>query len=380
MHHLPVYLDYNATTPLHPEVLDAMMPYFTQHFGNAASSNHLFGWNAHEAVAIAREQAAQLIKASPAEIIFTSGATESVNLAIKGVYEMYAAKGNHIITCCTEHKAVLDTCKHLQKNGADITILSVKEDGIINLDDLENSIKPNTILIAVMYANNETGVLQPVFEIGQIAHKHKVLFFSDATQAVGKVGVNVIDDNIDLLAFNGHKLYGPKGAGALFVRRKSPKVKVMPQIDGGGHENGLRSGTLNVPGIVGLGKACGISEVNLEKNFRKLLAFRNKLETELLSISGSFINGHKINRLPNTCNIGFERTEKNSLLTGLSKKLAVSSGSACTSALPEPSHVLKAMGLTDLRAGNSLRFSIGIFTTEEEIDFAIKAVKKLCEP
>ena len=379
MLHLPVYLDYNATTPVHPQVLEAMMPFFTTHFGNAASSNHLFGWNAHEAVEQAREQVAKLIHAEPGEIIFTSGATEAVNLAMKGVYEMYAAKGNHIITCATEHKAVLDTCKHLEKNGASVTYLSVNKGGLINLTELENALKNTTILIAVMYANNETGVIQPIKEIGNIAHNHNILFFSDATQAAGKIPVHILNDNIDLLAMSAHKLYGPKGTGALYMRRKNPRPKLSPLIDGGGHEKGMRSGTLNVAGIVGFGTACALSKINFDENYKRIISLRNRLEEALLSLDESFLNGNKTGRLPNTCNIGFSLADKNNLLAAISKKVAVSSGSACTSALPQPSHVLKAMGLNTTQANNSLRLSIGIFTTEDEIDFAIKTIKEFME-
>jgi len=374
---LPVYLDYNATTPVDSRVLEEMLPYFSQHFGNAASRSHAFGWEAEEAVNYAREQVAQLIGAEPKEIIFTSGATESDNLALKGVFEMYASKGNHIITVKTEHKAVLDACKHLEKLGADITYLNVNPDGLIDLSELENSIKPATILVAVMYANNETGFIQPIREISAIAKKHGVLFFTDATQATGKIPVNVNEDGIDLMAFSAHKMYGPKGVGALYVRRKNPRVKVTAQMDGGGHERGMRSGTLNVPGIVGFGKACELCRIEMKKETERIKSLRDRLENELLKQEGIVVNGNRENRLYNVSNLSFKYPGGESIMPAIQKNIAVSSGSACSSASPEPSHVLKAMGLEDEQAHSSLRFSLGRFTTDEEIDYTIDEVKEV---
>lgn len=374
MLNLPIYLDNNATTPMDPRVLEVMMPYFTTKFGNAASRSHQFGWDAEEAVDYAREQIASLINANPKEIIFTSGATESDNLAIKGVFEMYSAKGKHIITLNTEHKAVLDTCKHLEKLGAEITYLSVNEEGLLNLADLEAAMRPDTILVSVMYANNEIGVIQPVKEIAAIAHKYGALFMTDATQAVGKIPVDVIADGIDLMAFSAHKMYGPKGVGALYVRRKNPRVKVTAQMDGGGHERGMRSGTLNVPGIVGLGMACELCQKEMESDSKRIIALRDKLETELLKMEEAYLNGSKEHRLPHVANISFKYVEGEGLMMGV-KDLAVSSGSACTSASLEPSYVLKNLGLDDELAHSSLRFGLSRFTTEEEIDYAINHVK-----
>jgi cysteine desulfurase len=325
-------------------------------------------------VKFARERVARLIHAIPEEIVFTSGATEADNLAIKGVYEMYAAKGNHIISVVTEHKAVLDTGKHLEKTGADITWLSVRPDGLISLNELESCIKPNTILISVMYANNETGVIQPVKAISEIAKKHGVLFFTDATQAVGKIPVDVIRDGIDLMAFSAHKIYGPKGVGALYVRRKDPRVKLTAQMDGGGHEKGMRSGTLNVPGIVGFGQACEICLNEMEIESQRARALRDKLENALLKAGDTGLNGNRQFRLPQVSNIAFSGMDANALMMGLQKDIALSSGSACTSATPEPSYVLKAMGVEDNLAKSSLRFSLGRSTTEEEIDFVIHRV------
>ena len=372
---LPVYLDHNATTPCDPRVVETMIPYFTEHYGNAASRNHQFGWQAEEAVEFAREQAANLIGATPKEIIFTSGSTEGVNLAIKGVVEMYAVKGNHIITANTEHKAVLDTCAHLEKHGASVTYLSVNAEGIISAAELEAAIRPETILISVMYANNETGSLQPVREIGQIAKKHGVLFFCDATQAIGKVPVDVIRDGIDLMCFSGHKFYGPKGVGALYIRRKDPRVRLVAQMDGGGHEKGVRSGTLNVPSIAGLGKACAIAKLEMTAEAIRLSGLRDRLENGLLQLPGTSVNGSLTDRLPQVTNIAFKNAESEGLLMAINKDVAVSSGSACTSASIEPSYVLKAMGLSDDQAHSSLRFSVGRFTTEEEIDFTIEKIK-----
>ena len=371
---LPIYLDHNATTPMDPRVLEAMLPYFVENFGNAASRNHSFGWQAEEAVDYSREQIAQLIGADAKEIIFTSGATEGNNLGIKGVFEMYASKGNHIITCTTEHKAVLDTCKHLEKLGAEVTYLEVQPDGLIDLKQLEAAMKPTTILVAIMYANNEIGVIQPVKEIGAIAKKHGALFFTDAVQAVGKIPVDVIADGIDIMSFTAHKLYGPKGVGALYVRRKNPRVKVTAQIDGGGHERGMRSGTLNVPGIVGFGKACELARLEMVSDTERISKLRDKLENALKVIDETYVNGNTAHRLPHVSNISFKYVEGEGLLMGFNKDIALSSGSACTSASLEPSYVLKALGLGDDLAHSSLRFGLGRNTTEEQIDFTIKAV------
>ena len=372
----PIYLDHNATTPCDPRVVDAMIPYFTNNFGNAASRNHPFGWQAEEAVDYAREQVAKLIGADPKEIIFTSGATEGDNLGIKGVFEMYASKGNHIITCNIEHKAVLDTCKHIEKEGGEVTYLKVKENGLIDLVELEAAIKPTTILIAIMYANNEIGTVMPMKEISAIAKKHGVLVFSDAVQAVGKIPVDVTKDGIDLMAFTAHKMYGPKGVGALYVRRKNPRVKVTAQIDGGGHERGMRSGTLNVPGIVGFGKACEICMNEMEEETARISKLRDKLQMELLKVEESYLNGDKEHKLPHVSNISFKYVEGEGLMMGFNKNIAVSSGSACTSASLEPSYVLKALGLGDDLAHSSLRFGLGRFTTEDQIDYTIEQVTK----
>ncbi|WP_366884410.1 IscS subfamily cysteine desulfurase [uncultured Chitinophaga sp.] len=371
---LPIYLDNNATTPCDPRVVETMLPYFTETFGNAASRNHPFGWAAEEAVDYAREQVARLIGADTKEIIFTSGATEADNLALKGVFEMYAAKGNHIITCETEHKAVLDTCKHLEKTGASVTCLKVNHEGLIDLKELEAAITPQTIMVAIMYANNETGVIHPIREISHITRKHGVLLMTDATQAVGKIPVDVHKDGIDLLAFSAHKMYGPKGIGALYVRRKSPRVKVTAQMDGGGHERGMRSGTLNVPGIVGFGKACELALQEMEAEAKRLSALRDKLEKALLQLEESYVNGSPVHRLPHVTNVSFKYVEGEGLMMGFNKNIALSSGSACTSASLEPSYVLKALGLGDDLAHSSLRFGLGRFTTEEQIDYTITAV------
>ncbi|MBS1577690.1 MAG: IscS subfamily cysteine desulfurase [Bacteroidetes bacterium] len=370
----PIYLDHNATTPCDPRVVEAMLPYFSEHYGNAASRNHSFGWQAEEAVDYAREQVAKLIGAEPKEIVFTSGATEADNLAIKGVFEMYAGKGSHIITCNIEHKAVLDACKHLEKKGAEVTCLPVNNKGNIDLAELKASIKPNTILIALMYANNEIGNLLPVKEIGRIAKEKGIIFFSDATQAIGKVPVDVNKDGVDVMALSAHKLYGPKGIGALYIRRKNPRVKLAPQIDGGGHEKGMRSGTLNVPGIVGFGKACEICMQEMREEAERVSKLRDKLEKGILKIEGTKVNGDRDTRLPNITNISFKDVEGEGLLMGITKNIAVSSGSACTSASMEPSYVLKALGVDDELAHSSIRFGLGRFTTEEEIDYTIEQV------
>ncbi len=379
----PIYLDNHATTQMDPRVLDAMLPYFTQYFGNAASRNHEFGWVAEQAVDKARKQIADLIGASPREIIFTSGATESDNLAIKGVAEMYAEKGNHIITAATEHKAVLDTCKKLEKNGYRVTYMPVKGDGLIDLDMLREAITDKTILVTIMYANNEIGVLQPVAEIGKICREKGVLFHTDGVQAIGKVPVDVNRDNIDLMSITAHKLYGPKGVGALYVRRKNPRVQLTAQMDGGGHERGMRSGTLNVPGIVGLGEACAICQREMPEETKRLMYLRDKLRSKLESeLDEVYLNGSWEHRLPHSLNLSFAYVEGESLLMGIND-VAVSSGSACTSATLEPSYVLKALGLGDDIAHSSIRFGIGRFNTEEEIDYVaeklINVVKKLRE-
>jgi cysteine desulfurase len=372
---LPIYLDNNATTPMDPRVLEAMLPYFNQKFGNAASRNHAFGWVAEEAVDYAREQVAKIIGANEKEIIFTSGATEADNLAIKGVFEMYKDKGNHIITTTTEHKAVLDTCNHVEKLGGRVTYLPVQADGLVNLQELEAAMTSETILVSVMYGNNEIGVIQPIKEIAAIAHKYGALFMTDATQAVGKIPVDVIADGIDLLAFTAHKIYGPKGVGALYVRRKGPRVKVTAQMDGGGHERGMRSGTLNVPGIVGFGKACELCMQEMEGEAKRLSALRDKLQTSLLELEESYVNGNVEHRLPHVANISFKYVEGEGLMMAM-KDLAVSSGSACTSASLEPSYVLKSLGLSDDLAHSSIRFGLGRFTTDEEVDYAIEVTKK----
>ncbi len=358
-----------------PRVLDVMMPFLTNKFGNAASRNHNFGWEAEEAVDYAREQIAKLINCSPKEIIFTSGATESDNLAIKGAFEMYASKGDHIITCKTEHKAVLDACKNVEKMGGKVTYLVPEADGRVNLQELENAITDKTIMVSIMYANNEIGVIQDVKAISALCRKNNILFMTDGVQAVGKIPVDVQADGIDLLALSGHKIYGPKGVGALYVRRKNPRVKVTAQIDGGGHERGMRSGTLNVPGIVGLGKACELCQEEMEEETARLSGMRDRLEKELTVLEESYVNGSVEHRLPHIANISFTYVEGEGLMMGV-KDLAVSSGSACTSASLEPSYVLKALGLSDDLAHSSLRFGLGRFTTEEEVDYAINHVKE----
>ncbi len=380
----PIYMDNNSTTPMDSRVLEAMMPYFTEKFGNAASRNHAFGWEAEEAVENAREQVAKAIGADAKEIIFTSGATESDNIALKGAAEMYAEKGNHIITMLTEHKAVLDTCRRLEREGkATVTYLAPKPDGIVDLEQLEAAITDKTIMIAIMMANNEIGVIQPMAQIGEICRKHGVLFFTDAVQAVGKVPVDVNAMKIDVLAISGHKVYGPKGIGALYVRRKNPRVKLAGIIDGGGQERGMRSGTLNVPGIVGLGKALELAIEELPSEMKRLTYLRDKLKDGVMSqLEDCYINGSMESRLPGNLNISYAYVEGEGLLMGL-KGLAVSSGSACTSASLEPSHVLKALGVGDELAHSSIRYGLGRFTTEEEVDYAIhitvEAVNRLRE-
>jgi cysteine desulfurase len=371
---LPIYMDNHATTRVDPRVLEAMLPYFSDNFGNAASRNHEFGWVAEQAVEQAREQIAKLIGATAKEIIFTSGATESDNLAIKGVAEMYREKGDHIITQATEHKAVLDTCKRLEKQGFRVTYLPVQKDGRIDLEDLKRAIDAKTILVSIMHANNEIGVLQPVREIGQLCHERGVLFHTDAVQSVGKVPFNVIEDHIDLASISAHKIYGPKGVGALYVRRKNPRVQLVAQIDGGGHERGMRSGTLNVTGIVGLGKACEIAMRELPEETAKLTHLRDRLKQQILSnLDEVYVNGSMEHRVPGNLNISFAYVEGESLLMGIND-IAVSSGSACTSATLEPSYVLKALGTGDDLAHSSIRFGIGRFNTQAEVDYVAKRV------
>ncbi len=372
-----IYLDNNSTTPCDPRVVEAMLPYFNEHFGNAASRSHPFGWQAEEGVDYAREQIARLINVNPKEIIFTSGATESDNLALKGVYEMYARKGNHIITLQTEHKAVLDSCKILEKKGAEVTYLSVGRDGLVDLQQLEDAIKDKTILVSVMWANNETGVIQPMKEIGEICAKHGVLFMSDATQAVGKIPVDPKAVGIHLMAFTAHKMYGPKGCGALFVNRKNPRVKVTAQLDGGGHERGMRSGTLNVPGIVGFGTAAELARHEMKEEAQRLSVLRDKLEKGLMAgLEEVYINGTTQHRMPHVTNLSFKHVEGEGLMMTFNQNIAVSSGSACTSASLEPSYVLMALGLGDDLAHSSIRLSLGRFNTEEDVDFAIEAISK----
>lgn len=372
-----IYLDNNATTPCDPRAVDAMLPFFHQVPGNAASRNHPFGWQAEEAVDYAREQIANLLAVDSKEIIFTSGATEADNLGIKGVFEMYSRKGNHIITLKTEHKAVLDACKKVEKMGGEVTYLDVKADGRVDLAALEAAITDKTVLISIMWANNETGVIQPMKEIGELCEKHGVLFMSDATQAVGKIKTHPKELGIHLLAFTAHKMYGPKGVGALFVNRKNPRVKVTSQMDGGGHERGMRSGTLNVPGIVGFGKAAEIAMKEMDADAARLSVLRDKLEQAFKdNLEEVYVNGSVEHRMPHVSNISFKHVEGEGLMMTFNQNIAVSSGSACTSASLEPSYVLIALGLGDDLAHSSLRFSLGRFTTEEEIDETIKMISK----
>jgi len=371
-----IYLDNNATTPTDPRVVDEMLPYFYERPGNSASRNHPFGWEAEGAIDVARERIADLINADSKEIIFTSGATEGDNLAIKGVYEMYSRKGNHIITLETEHKAVLDTCKVLEGKGAEVTYLKVRRDGLVDLAELEAAIKPNTILISIMFANNEIGVIQPMKEIGALCAKHGVLFMSDATQAVGKIPVDVKELGIHLMAFTSHKMYGPKGVGALYVSRKKPRVKVTAQMDGGGHERGMRSGTLNVPGIVGFGKAAALAKDEMAKEAVRLSAIRDRLEARFMEMEEVEVNGNRENRMPHVLNISFKHVEGEGLMMTFNEEIALSSGSACTSASLEPSYVLKALGLGDDLAHSSLRISLGRFTKEEDVDYAFEQIKE----
>ena len=380
---LPIYMDNPATTQMDPRVLEEMLPYFTDKFGNSASRNHSFGWAAEEGVETARERIAKLIGATTKEIVFTSGATESDNLAIKGVAEMYREKGNHIITAVTEHKAVLDTCKRLEKYGYRVTYMPVQKDGLIDLDDLKRAIDDKTILVTIMAANNEIGVLQPIREIGKICHEKGIIFHTDAVQITGKAPFNVIHDNVDVASISAHKVYGPKGVGALYVRRRNPRVQIAAQIDGGGHERGMRSGTLNVPGIVGLGKACEIALTEMDSEAAYLRGLRDRLKKKLESeLDYVQVNGSWEHRLPGNLNMSFVYVEGESLLMGIND-VAVSSGSACTSATLEPSYVLKALGLGDDVAHSSIRFGLGRFNTEAEVDYVaakvIDIVKKLRE-
>lgn len=372
---MPIYLDYNSTTPVDPLVLEAMLPYFKEKFGNAASSTHAYGWVAEQAVDDARQHVAKLLNAESNEIVFTSGATEAINLALKGVFEAYKSKGNHIITVSTEHKAVLDTCSYLEKNGARITLLPVQPDGLIQPEELRKHLTDKTILVSVMFANNETGVIQPIRQLSELTHAAKALFMSDATQACGKIRVDVEEEGIDLLPFSSHKLYGPKGCGALYVRRKNPRAKLLAQIHGGGHENGLRSGTLNVPAIVGFGKACELASSRMWEDSSRISVLRTQLEQNLLDLGGIAVQGNTRHRLPNTSNLSFTGCSASALIKELFD-IAVATGSACTSALPEPSHVLKAMAVPEDVAFSSLRFSLGRFTTAEEIQTAIDKISK----
>ncbi len=373
---LPIYMDYHATTPVDPRVVEAMSPYFTENFGNAASRNHAFGWRAEEAVGIARSQIAGLIGAVSREIVFTSGATESNNLAIKGVAEMHAQRGNHIVTGATEHRAVLDTCRRLEKQGYRVSYMPVRRDGLVEPEAVRRALSDKTILISIMYANNEIGVIQPIAEIGRMARDHGVLFHVDAAQAVGKIPLDVERDQIDLMSFTAHKMYGPKGIGALYVRRK-PRLRLSPQMDGGGHERGMRSGTLNVPGIVGFGRACELCQVEMNEEATRLGSLRDKLKDGILNrIADVSINGSIEHRLPHNLNISFAHVDGESLLMGLND-IAVSSGSACTTDLPEPSHVLQALGVKNELAHSSIRFGLGRFNTEEEADYAIDRVAEV---
>lgn len=372
----PVYLDFNATTPVDPRVMEYMLPFFTQHFGNASSRTHAYGWVAAQAVDDAREQVAALIGSEPGEIIFTSGATEAINLALKGVYAAYASKGRHIITAQTEHKAVLDTCAALEAQGAEITVLPVDHEGTVDLAALKNALRPDTILVAIMLANNETGTIQPVREIADLVHANGSVFFSDTTQAAGKMRIDVNETGIDLCCLSAHKIYGPKGAGALFVRRKNPRVSLLPQMHGGGHEKGLRSGTLNVSGIAGFGKAAEIAANEWWNDAQRISILRTKLEQRIQDSGDVFINGSIRNRLPNTSSLSIRGIKADQLIVKL-PGFAIATGSACTSAIPEPSHVLRAMGVSEELAYASVRLSLGRSTTEEECIAAGNAICNL---
>ena len=371
-----IYFDNNSTTPLHAKALEAMMPYFAEKYGNAASATHRFGWQAAAAVDIAKSQVAEILGVEPAEITFTSGATESINMALRGLFESYKRKGNHIIVCKTEHKAVLDTCAFLQTCGASISYIDVHRDGIIDLAQLESELSDHTIMVVVMLANNETGVIQPIKEIAAITHQHNAVFFCDATQVVGKINIDVEDEHIDLMCMSAHKFYGPKGIGALYVRRKNPRVTLFPQIDGGGHERGLRSGTLNVTGIVGLGKACEIAKEEMWLDATRISQLRTQLEQSLCDFQDVYINGSTKDRLFNTTNICFRGKRSESIINKI-PKIAVAIGSACTSAVAAPSHVLKALGLTDEESYASIRFSLGKYTTNEEMVACLEAFESL---
>lgn len=379
----PIYMDNHSTTPMDPKVLEAMLPYFIEKFGNAASRNHQFGWDAEEAVEQARKQLARLIHCDAKEIVFTSGATESNNLALKGVVEMYKEKGNHVITCATEHRAILDTCKALEKRGVTVTYLEVAKDGRVNPDDVRKAITDKTILISIMLANNEIGTIHPIAEIGKIAKEKGLLLHCDATQGVGKIPVDVEALKVDLLSFSAHKIYGPKGIGALYVRKKGPRVRLAPQMDGGGHERGMRSGTLPVPSIIGFGKACELCEQAMPTESARLAAMRDRLQALILKdLDECYLNGHPTERLPHNLNISFAYVEGEALLMGV-KEIALSSGSACTSATLEPSYVLRALGVGSDLAHSSIRFGLGRFTTDDEVDYTAKrmveAVKRLRE-
>ncbi len=375
----PIYMDNQATTPVDPRVIEAMVPFLGEIYGNAASRNHAFGWAAEEAVDRGRSQIADLVGARPKEIIFTSGATESDNLAIKGVAEFYADKGNHIITAVTEHKAVLDTCQALERaDVAEVTYLPVDQYGRVDVDDVKKAIRDETILISLMYANNEIGTLHPIREIGKLAKKRGILFHCDATQGVGKIPVNVDEDGIDLMSMSAHKMYGPKGCGALYVRSRRPRVRLRAQVHGGGHERGMRSGTLNVAGIVGFGKACELCGQELETEAGRLISLRQRLYNGLTeNLEDVYLNGHPTERIPGNLNLSFSYVEGESFLMGLNREIALSSGSACTSATLEPSYVLKALGVGEELAHTSIRFGLGRFNTEEDVDYVVKRVSEV---
>lgn len=371
-----IYLDYNSTTPVDPKVLDKMLPYFYDVPGNAASRSHPFGWVAEEAVDKGRNQIAKLINVDPKEVIFTSGATEGDNLILKGIFEMYYRKGKHIITLETEHKAVLDACTKIEKLGGEVTYLKVDKSGLVDLNHLENAITEQTILVSIMWANNETGVIQPMKEIGDICNRKGVLLMSDATQAVGKIPVHPKDVGVHLMTFSAHKMYGPKGVGAVYVCSKNPRVKVTAQMDGGGHERGMRSGTLNVPGIVGLGEAASLLESSMHEENDRLKKLRDHLESELSTLEETCVNGKNADRLSHVSNISFRFVESEGLISTFNQTIAVSTGSACTSASLDPSHVLIGMGLNEDMAHSSIRFSLGRYTTEDEIERTIALVKE----